>query len=128
MANHGPVGQPRNGIVWWILLLVLGACTGIGGLIIYILWYIMKVGKEVKEFTQNEKLFAPILFIIPYFNFYVLYCYAKALNETQTKIGMPEADRVNPIMVTILALVAGFGLGMFQNNLNKTWEFAGGKK
>jgi hypothetical protein len=125
MANHGPVGQPRNGVLMW-LVYWLGCCI-IGWLIVTFVW-MKKTLEEIKAFTQKDGLLAPILFFIPIVGWIQILLYAKALKETQQKIGMPEAEQINPIMVFILFIVAYIGIMLFQNNVNKTWEFVNKNK
>ena len=123
MANHGPIGEERNGILIWLVYVCLGC---LGWLIATFVW-MKKTLEEVKAFTQNDGLLAPILFFVPYVNIFMIWQYSNALKETQQKIGMPEEDQINPIMAAILCLVLFFGIVVFQNNVNKTWEFAKSK-
>ena len=133
MANHGPVGEPRNGWKWWILFLVLSICTlGIGGLIVMLIWE-YRMLNEIKSFTQREDLLNPVIVIllnfIPYIGSIIVliffYKYTTALKETQQQMRMAEVDQVNPILVTLLNLLISIGMPLTQNNMNKTWEFAG---
>jgi len=133
MANHGPIGEPRNGWKWWILFLVLAICTfGIGGVIVMLIWE-YRMLSEIKAFTQREDLLNPIVVIllnlIPYVGSIIalifFYKYTTALKETQQQLRMAEADQVNPILVTLLNILWAIGFPLTQNNLNKTWEFAG---
>jgi hypothetical protein len=123
MANHGPVGQPRNGILIFVVFLCL---SWIGWLIGTFVW-MKKTLEEVAAFTGKTDMLKPILFFIPILNAYMLYQYATALKETQQKIGMPAADQINPILCCILMIVYFIGIIPFQSNVNKTWEFAGKK-
>lgn len=123
MANHGPVGQPRNGILIFVVFLCL---SWIGWLIGTFVW-MKKTLEELQAFTGKTDMMKPILFFIPILNAYMLYQYGTALKETQKKIGMPDKDQVNPILCCILMLVYFIGIIPFQSNVNKTWEFAGKK-
>ena len=83
--------------------------------------------EEVKAFTMKEDLLAPILFCIPLLNVWLIYTYSTALQETQAKIGMPEDQQINPIVVAVLMFLMGVGIILFQNSCNATWEFVRAK-
>ena len=123
-GNHGPVGEERNGILIWLVMLCLYFPIGYA-IAMFVLGY-KKTLEEVAAFCKKDDLMNPILMIIPLLNLLVLLKYATALQEKQKEIGMPEGDQINPIVVVIIAFIIGFGHAMFQNSCNKTWEFAGG--
>ncbi len=116
-GRHGPVGQERNSIVWWLLTI----CLGIPGIYwIYIMW------KEIAEFTKKDinPIVKVILMFIPLVNIYMIYTLYKEINEMEAMVGIHEGDRLNPIVNLILTCVAGIGYIFAQNHMNAVWKKA----
>lgn len=116
-GRHGPVGQERNGVVWWIIYLV---CFIAGIYWIYMMW------KEIAEFTKKDinPIVKVILMFIPIVNLYMMYTLCKEINEMEAMAGIPEGDRLNPIVNFILMCIYGIGLIFAQNHMNAVWKKA----
>ena len=63
------------------------------------------------------------LVIVPIYNIYVMYLVYTGIADMQEVDGVPECDRVNPILLLILSMVvAGVGIILAQNALNAHWQ------
>jgi len=117
MAKHGSVGEERNPVVWWLLCMVC--------FIVEFVW-ILKVWTEIAAFTNKEIspglkllfMFIPILNII---TIYQMYAEIAGMEET---VGIPEGERLNPILNLILTCVFGLGILFAQQHLNNVWAKA----
>lgn len=115
--DYGPVGEERNSVVWWLLSMV---CA----IVIYV--WIFKVWSEIAAFTKKDispgmKL---VFMFIPILNIITLYQMYAEIAEMEEMVGIPESERLNPIVNLILTCIAGIGYIMAQNHLNAIWEKA----
>jgi len=117
MAKHGAVGEERNPVVWWLLCIVC--------FIVEFVW-ILKVWTEIAEFTKKE--ISPgmkLLFMfIPILNIITIYQMNAEIAEMEGMVGIPEEERLNPIVNLILMCVFGLGIMFAQQHLNAIWEKA----
>ena len=116
----GQVGEERGPVKWWLLSI----CCLIPGFM-----WIHKVWTEIKNFTGNEEInptTKTIFMIIPILSIITMYNMYKEIAEMQGTVGIPEDDRLNPVVNLILSMVvAGIGIIFAQKALNAIWEKAG---
>jgi hypothetical protein len=117
MAKHGAVGEERNPVVWWLLCMVC--------FIVSFVW-ILKVWGEIAEFTKKEispglKL---VFMLIPILNIITMYQMYAEIAGMEEMVGIPEEERLNPILNLILTCILGLGIIFAQQHLNKVWEKA----
>lgn len=116
-SKHGPVGEERSPVVWWLLCIV---CC-----IIEYVW-IFKVWTEIADFTKKDIspgvkllfMFIPILNIITFYQMYA------EIAEMEEMVGVREEDRLNPILNLLLTCVMGIGVIFAQQHLNDVWAKA----
>jgi membrane protein insertase Oxa1/YidC/SpoIIIJ len=82
--------------------------------------------KEIAEFTKKDinPIVKVVLMFIPIVNIYMIYTLYKEINEMEAMVGIPEGDRLNPIVNLILTCIAGIGMIFAQNHMNAVWKKA----
>ncbi|MFW3146689.1 MAG: hypothetical protein ACMUIE_07760 [Thermoplasmatota archaeon] len=115
--NHGPVGEERSGVVWWLLSILC--------FIIELVW-LHKVWSEIAAFTKEDinPTVKVVFMFIPILNIITLYQMYAKIAEMEGMVGIPEGERLNPIVNLILTCIAGIGIIFAQNHLNTVWEKA----
>jgi len=113
----GQIGETRSAVTWWLISIVCG--------IIQLVWA-YKVWEEIKNFTGKDinPVVKVILMIIPLVNIFILYTMFSEINEMEAKAGIPEGDRLSPIVNLLLMCVFGIGIIFAQNHLNDIWKRA----
>ncbi|MFO8051983.1 MAG: hypothetical protein R6V01_09865 [Thermoplasmatota archaeon] len=89
--------------------------------------WIFKVWTEIAEFTKKDispgtKL---IFMFIPILNLITLYQMYDEIAQMEEMVGIPEDERLNPIVNLLLTcIVFGIGIIFAQNHLNEIWAKA----
>ncbi|MBW1692432.1 MAG: hypothetical protein JRJ70_17170 [Deltaproteobacteria bacterium] len=118
MTKHGPVGEERNPVVWWLLSMV---CFIVG------FYWIYKVWTEIAEFTKKEEIdptMKVVFMLIPILNIITLYQMYDEIAKMEESVGISEEERLNPIVNLLLTCVLGIGYIFAQQHLNTIWEKA----
>jgi len=117
----GPKGEERGSALWWII----GILTcGYGH--IYWMW---KVGNEMKEFMGNDEI-NPIMFVViqlfapgvglAWFS----YKMGGWLMQARQNLGLPAEDKSTKY--AMFSFILFLSVKMIQDDLNELWQQAGG--
>ncbi|MGA1873614.1 MAG: hypothetical protein ACMUHY_08065 [Thermoplasmatota archaeon] len=116
MVKHGTPGVERNPVVWWILSICV---------VVNIIW-IYRVWTEIASFTKKDikPILKTVLMLVPILNLVILYQMFSEISEMEEMVGIPEEERLNPVVNLLMCLVLLLGIMFAQKHLNSIWEKA----